>query len=54
MACARDLVPFHCSLLTVYCFSAMGGCEAANVDELVKSRKSPFSVIPVKTGIQSF
>jgi len=25
-----------------------------NIDELVKSRKSPFSVIPAKAGIQEY
>jgi hypothetical protein len=28
--------------------------EAVNVDEFVKSRKTPFFVIPAKAGIQSF
>jgi len=31
----------------------MGLCIVLKVDELVKSRKMPFSVIPAKAGIQS-
>ena len=29
-------------------------CERNNVDEIVKSRKTPFFVIPAKAGIQFF
>jgi len=34
---------------TVYCSPLIYG---TNIDELVKSRKLPFSVIPAKAGIQ--
>jgi len=32
--------------------NAEGKTEAIELDGLVKSRETPFSVIPVKTGIQ--
>jgi len=41
------------SLLRGSSFSTRHGCVRSVIDGLVKSRKTPFSVIPAKAGIQS-